>query len=640
MYRITFKLDSLQKQIIVFFVLFLLLIQLAGFFAVKYVIHETAHKNLQQELQVGGRVIYELWSRKTKDLVEATRVMAADYALREAIVTNDPETIVSAFRNHGARINADLMEYIRLDGTINAATYARPENHQFAFPELIAKAITDGNASGIRLHRGRLTQVVVLPIMAPTTVGWLAASFYIDDANADQYKKILALDTSFVSLNKDGKVEIHASNLSKDARTRTAPLLTDLLRSGKSETIEIDATHFEVLAIPFESHAGLTFYAVLERSIEEGLLPFESLLYGLFVLFLMSLLITILGSNLIARRITQPVSALVSAVGRISKGDYSEALGIRRNDDIGKLANAFNDLSRGLEERDRVQDLLGKVTSPAIANQLLKQEINLGGEERVVTILFADIRNFTTLCEILTPRQSLELLNRYLAVMNMVIEKHGGVIDKYTGDGVMALFGAPVSQQDDAKQALLAALEMKDKLDELTKKLALENLPDPDVGIGINTARVIAGNIGSHSRLNYTVLGDGVNLAARFEGLTKRYGVKIVVGESTYEAVPNIEYKELDKVRAKGKTVPVRIFEPLGLKGQLPASTSELLLEYHKALSEFRDREWETARQKFAYLADHQDYARICSIYLGYIERLSNTENLAEWDGAFTLYEK
>ena len=638
--RLTLKLDSLQKQIIVFFVLFLVVIQLAGFFAVKYVIHETAHKNLQKELQVGGRVIYELWSRKTKDLIEATRVMAADYALREAIVTNDPETIVSAFRNHGARINADFMEYIRLDGTISAATYTGPEHHQFAFPELIAKAITDGNASGIRLHRGRLTQVVVLPILAPTTVGWLAASFYIDDANAKQYRRILALDTSFVSLDKHGKIDIHASNLPKEVRTRTAPLLIDLLRSGKSETIRIDTKNFEVLAIPFESHTDQTFYAVLERSIEEGLLPFESLLYGLFVLFLMSLFITILGGNLIARRIAQPVSALVTAVGRIAKGDYSEALGIRRSDEIGKLANAFNDLSRGLEERDRVQDLLGKVTSPAIANQLLKQEINLGGEERVVTILFADIRNFTTLCEILTPSQSLELLNRYLAVMNMVIETHGGVVDKYTGDGVMALFGAPVSQGDDAKQALLAALEMKDKLDELTRKLALENLPDPDVGIGINTARVIAGNIGSHSRLNYTVLGDGVNLAARFEGLTKRYGVKIVVGETTYEAVPMIEYRELDKVRAKGKTVPVRIFEPLGLKGQLSANTSELLLQYHEALSEFREQAWETARQKFAYLADHHDYARICNIYLGYIERLSKTENLAEWDGAFTLYEK
>jgi adenylate cyclase len=151
---------------------------------------------------------------------------------------------------------------------------------------------------------------------------------------------------------------------------------------------------------------------------------------------------------------------------------------------------------------------------------------------------------------------------------------------------------------------------------------------------------VIAGNIGSHSRLNYTVLGDGVNLAARFEGLTKRYGVKIVVGETTYEAVPMIEYRELDKVRAKGKTVPVRIFEPMGLKGQLSTSTSALLLQYHEALSEFRDQQWEAARQKFAYLSDHQDYARICSIYLGYIERLSKTESLVEWDGAFTLYEK
>jgi adenylate cyclase len=220
-------------------------------------------------------------------------------------------------------------------------------------------------------------------------------------------------------------------------------------------------------------------------------------------------------------------------------------------------------MTAGLAERDRVRDLLGKVVSPEIAAQLLQSDLQLGGEEREVTVLFSDLRDFTALSERLPPAEVLALLNRYLDRMSAVVERHGGVIDKYIGDAIMALFGAPVAAPDAAARALAAARAMAAALDQLNAELAAEGRPPLALGIGINTARVIAGNMGSRSRLNYTVIGDGVNLAARLEALTKdpAYGTRILVSGATAAAAGATSgLRPLGPVTVKGRTEPVPVF--------------------------------------------------------------------------------
>jgi adenylate cyclase len=220
-------------------------------------------------------------------------------------------------------------------------------------------------------------------------------------------------------------------------------------------------------------------------------------------------------------------------------------------------------MSDGLAERDRVRDLLGKVVSPEIAAQLLRAGIVLGGEEREVTILFSDLRNFTALSETLPPAAVLALLNRYLDRMSAVVEAHGGVIDKYIGDALMALFGAPLADPAAADHALDAALAMDASLRAFNAELAAEGRAPLAFGIGLNTARVVAGNMGSRRRLNYTVIGDGVNVAARLEDLTKTpaYRARILVGEATLRAaqIPRA-VRPLGEVSVKGRAEPVRIF--------------------------------------------------------------------------------
>ena len=165
-------------------------------------------------------------------------------------------------------------------------------------------------------------------------------------------------------------------------------------------------------------------------------------------------------------------------------------------------------------------------------------------------------------------------------------------------------------------------------------------MPNPLVGIGVNTSRVIAGNIGTATRLNYTVLGDGVNLAARLESLTKRYQVPLVVGQETKEMVGSLVYRELDKVRVKGKKVPVRIFQPIGRNGEVDSATLQLLDQYHAAIEAYRNCRWHTAKVAMTTLKEVPDYKCICELYLGYIGKFENTAPDAEWDGSFTLYEK
>jgi adenylate cyclase len=220
-------------------------------------------------------------------------------------------------------------------------------------------------------------------------------------------------------------------------------------------------------------------------------------------------------------------------------------------------------MTAGLAERDQVRDLLGKVVSPEIATQLLRSGVQLGGEEREVTVLFSDLRDFTSMSEKMAPADMLALLNRYLDRMSTIIEKHGGVIDKYIGDAIMALFGAPVAEPDAPARAIAAAREMAQALEILNQELKAEGRPTLAFGIGINTARVVAGNMGSKTRLNYTVIGDGVNLASRLEGLTKEpsYRTLIIVSEATLRAIkPPPAARELGEVKVKGKAEAVKIF--------------------------------------------------------------------------------
>jgi len=217
-----------------------------------------------------------------------------------------------------------------------------------------------------------------------------------------------------------------------------------------------------------------------------------------------------------------------------------------------------------------VRGIFEMFISPEMVGQLIEQGIDaMRGRRAELTILFSDIRGFTTMSEKMTPEQLVDVLNEYLGAMTDVIHKHGGTVDKYEGDLVMAFFGAPVPYADHAQRAVRASIEMRVELDRLRQKWEGEGKPFKlEMGIGLNTAEVFVGLVGSGRRVNYTVMGDGVNLASRLQDLTKDLQWPLLIGEATYEKVQQEFDLEFGEARlVKGKTVPVNIYKVLGEKG-------------------------------------------------------------------------
>ena len=641
-----FHFGRLEKRIVVFFVGLLMFVQLAGFFAISYAIEQNARRNLREELNVGARVFKRLLDQKEQQLVAATTVLTRDFAFRDAIATKDKDTIVDVLQNHGARISANRLALVDMTNIVTADT-VQPAliGKLFAFPALINEAAGKSTVSAIRIIDGTIYQLVIVPVLAPVPIAWVVIRFVIDDSTARDLKDITGLDVSFLGADHNRPPTIFATTLTQEGRTDLQEQAAGISMSNEaSAAIRLGREEFEILATTIDrdrdNGGDSRVFAVLQRSVREGLQPYETLKLALIFLAGASLVITLVGSIRIARRITHPVRKLALAARQVAAGNYGEPIVLHQNDEIGELATAFNNMSKGLTERDQVRDILGKVASHEVAEQLLKHNIELGGEERDVTVLFTDIRNFTALCEHHPPSLTIGLLNRYLTSINAIVDEHDGVIDKYTGDGVMALFGAPIGRSDDPQRAVHAALAIDARMRKLAKELAEEHLPNPGVGIGINTARVVAGNIGSPTRLNYTVLGDGVNLASRLEGLTKRYQVSIIVGETTAANARNLVYLELDKVRVLGKTKAVRIFQPLGQAAQLDLEKRNLVDRHHRALALFRARKWAAAEAIFVALAPVADYAGIAEIYLGYLREYAANEPAADWDCAFTLSDK
>src|SRR6476620_6863964 len=212
-----------------------------------------------------------------------------------------------------------------------------------------------------------------------------------------------------------------------------------------------------------------------------------------------------------------------------------------------------------------------------------------------MSVLFSDVRGFTTLSEGLDPRELSKLMNEFLTPLTHVVYRHRGTIDKYMGDCIMAFWGAPISDPQHARSAVQAGLEMQATMAALEPQFKARGWPQLHIGVGVNTGRMSVGNMGADIRVGYTGMGDAVNLASRLEGLTKYYGVSMIVGELTRASAPDFVFRELDRVRPKGKKEPVAIYEPIGASPSVDKALNDELALWHEALRLYRAREWDLA---------------------------------------------
>jgi len=275
----------------------------------------------------------------------------------------------------------------------------------------------------------------------------------------------------------------------------------------------------------------------------------------------------IVGMAVFVTILIKPIRLLVKGVSAIGAGNFDQKINIKRQDELGDLTDAFNEMAHSLREKEVIKGAFSKYVTKSVVDRILQHQdgLKLGGEKKEVTIFFSDIRGFTPMSEVLTPEEVVHLLNEYFTAMTAIIFKYEGTLDKFMGDAIMAVYGAPIDMPDHAERAVFAAIEMSAKMKELQAKWKAEGKREVNIGIGINSGEVIVGNIGSMERMEYTAIGDNVNLSQRLESVAEKG--QILISSATYEKVKDkVNATPLEPIKLKGKAEKVAAYSVEGLK--------------------------------------------------------------------------
>jgi class 3 adenylate cyclase len=353
-----------------------------------------------------------------------------------------------------------------------------------------------------------------------------------------------------------GKKYIHPSG--KKEMIENIPITNSVYNGKKSFDIEIKLQEKDKKL--GEVHLGISWQSILD--------VITNARNNVIRITVCILIISIFVATFLVGYIVRPIKLLVSCAKNIANGLYDVNIPVKSKNELGELTKAFNEMANSLKEKEKIKSAFSKYMSEELLKEVIKEkgELKLGGEKRKVTILFSDVRDFTAIAEKLPAEEVVSTLNEYFTEMTKIIFKYKGFVN-FMGDAIMAIYGAPISYPDDAIRSVFTAVEMMEMLSKLNEKWAISGRQTLSVGIGINTGEVIAGNIGSMQHLEYTVIGDDVNIAFRLQALNKQFNTKILITENTYNEVKDyIEARKLQPVLIKGKTEPVQIYELIKIK--------------------------------------------------------------------------
>lgn len=315
--------------------------------------------------------------------------------------------------------------------------------------------------------------------------------------------------------------------------------------------------------------ASLNTFVVGLVSEDVILLPARKVRHAAIAFMGLLISISILGVFIFSNSITNPIEQLASLIKVVAKGNFSVSARrvIRTKDEVGDLAKAFDQMTEGLKERDKVKTLFSKFHGSSIADDLINKKIGIGGSNKQVTVFFSDIRGFTQFSESRSPEEVVGMLNEYFGIMVRIIQQNHGIVDKFIGDAIMAVWGAPKSTQRDTQNAVRACLEMRKALAELNDRRNQRGEPPILIGMGLHTGAAISGTIGSDDRMEYTVIGDTVNLTSRIESSTKVFGADLLISETTARHVDSeFALVEVGTAEVKGKSQPIHLYKVIGYK--------------------------------------------------------------------------
>ena len=376
-----------------------------------------------------------------------------------------------------------------------------------------------------------------------------------------------------VMVDGDGQIIAHPDPKRLDEDVSWYPAVQRARQSDQAGSVTAMNTQKEPRLFAYRRIANPSTLArqpwvlLTEISTDDQLAPLRRLRRELALGIALVLLASLIVAHQVSRSIQQPLQTLGDFAHRIGTGDLTGRVSLSGRDVAGQLAKTLNDMATGLQERDHVKEVFGRYIATQVSDKILSGQANLGGESRHVSILFSDIRNFTAMAEQMTPAQVVTFLNEYFSEMVDAVFEQNGMLDKFLGDGLMAVFGVFGDATDHPRRAVLAALRMKALLAKINGERAMAGKVPIAIGIGIHSDEVIVGNIGSRKRLEFTVVGDGVNVSSRLQTLNKDFGTTILISETTFQALHDeFECRLMPEAQLRGKTKELRFYEVVSVK--------------------------------------------------------------------------
>ncbi len=503
----------------------------------------------------------------------------------------------------------------------------------------------------------------------------LAPLLKIGPAAIDSAEQSLLVDGKKLPISSDGRawIRFHGKGGIRAGRGRTyryipfanvllsaiqakqggVPILKNDVFDGKWVIIgSTAAAGFDLKATPFSkagAYPGMEIQATILDNLLHGDFLWRVPRWLVILLLVAGCMLTgVLGSVL--RSISWSMLALVGGLGGyvllsllfFKSGVLLDVVAVECGIFITFAAITYLNFLRERRGRKRVRSLFQYYLDPALVGRILgnRERLKLGGESRVCSVLFSDIVGFTSIAEKLSPEQVVAVMNRYLGEMTEIILSNGGLLDKYIGDAIMAVYGAPADMPEHARAACLTALESQKRLVELSRQLVEEGLTELTCGVGVNSGPMVVGNIGSATRGNYTAMGDAVNLASRIEGLTREFNVGIIIGPGTQAALgDDFVTRELDFIRVKGKREPVRIYE-LVCQGEAPARQAERFSIFERGIEAYRAKDFHAAHDHFTKVLEGFPGDGPSKTYLARCTACIADPPGADWDGVFVMTTK
>jgi adenylate cyclase len=559
---------SLRTKIFVAFAALILGVLVSTLGLTQLVVGRDAARTLNRELRTTGQVFESLLQERALRLQSNSTLLASDYALKRVFATHfdpasyDAETLASAGLSYRQRLGVELVWMADESGTLLAASPWRAQTGESlaSFSPLKEALESQTAASAVVQIDGRVFQVVAVPVLGPDVIGFLMLGQVIDDSVAARLKQDTHSDVSFLTAS-----HVFASSWPAASRSRLLALLPRVRAAAPQESprpVLMGDERFASLMLPVAAHLPEPLYALVQGSYDKSLAPLHVLQWRIAAIGMMALMTALLTGLLLASNISGPVGALVDAMEEVARGNLRHRAPVERHDELGFLARAFNVMVGGLQEKERIKDTFGRFVSRDVADAVLNDRVPLAGERLEVSILFQDIRGFSALSESLDPARLLRVLNQFFTEVVAAVETEGGMVKQFTGDGVMALFGAPRPCPDHPQRAVRAALGLVARLVRLNTELRGLGMPPLRIGVGIHAGEVVAGLIGPDNRVEYGVVGEPVNLASRVEELTKDFGATILVSRQIAGRLGSeFVLGRTAVLPIKGKARPVEVIE-------------------------------------------------------------------------------